>query len=618
MTYLIRRGSTWHFRFRLPDDLRGREAPARLPARLQKLVNGKTKRFKHELTESLRTRENSAARARGGVLIADSELLVTEARRFLSEGAPATLPPDVIEFLAERRVHEMLATDDRLRSKGLGLDLTPIRSAALASLAISPDAAGTTTDRPSRPGMTLDDLDLLRFATDRVAESLRLGVALRQAPEWVKAEVDRALDERGASLEPDSDERRDVEVSFLAATQRAIQSIQSRNSGSFTPTPAPPADPSDRLGPLLSQAFAAWQRGTLLPGMKAPRARTAQEAEFSVRRFTELYGDVRIGAITRDQARGFLDAMWRLPTRLPADIERLRLPAILARGDIAKYPRRAVGTLVKHITLLTAIVGKAGDANDLAFNGSRWSNPFDGLKPKVQEERERESFSTDELTRLFATPIYVDNDRPVGGAGEASFWLPVLGLLTGARLGELAQLRLADVRRDGPDEPLNLDINQEGEGRYLKTKSSRRKVPVHPALMDIGFVDYVTARRREAPGDIALLFPGLATRGGRQPGAQWSKWFGRWRKDKAGLVTEASARKDFHSFRHTFKDLCRTAKIPEDVHDALTGHAGGGVGRGYGSGVPLTVLAEAIGRLEVPRAISGLRWNGTIGQASRG
>ena len=43
--------------------------------------------------------------------------------------------------------------------------------------------------------------------------------------------------------------------------------------------------------------------------------------------------------------------------------------------------------------------------------------------------------------------------------------------------------------------------------------------------------------------------------------------------------------------------MCREAAIEEEVHDALTGHAGGGVGRRYGNaGVPLAVLSEAVAR----------------------
>ena len=61
------------------------------------------------------------------------------------------------------------------------------------------------------------------------------------------------------------------------------------------------------------------------------------------------------------------------------------------------------------------------------------------------------------------------------------------------------------------------------------------------------------------------------------------------------------AMKDFHSFRHGFKDACRAARIGEEGHDALTGHTGGGIGRDYGdNGVPLDVKADAIKAITFP------------------
>ena len=64
----------------------------------------------------------------------------------------------------------------------------------------------------------------------------------------------------------------------------------------------------------------------------------------------------------------------------------------------------------------------------------------------------------------------------------------------------------------------------------------------------------------------------------------------------------------FHSFRHTFKRMCRDAKIGEELHDALTGHSGGGVGRGYGAGFGLKPLAGALASIDVPEAVKGLDW----------
>lgn len=76
-----------------------------------------------------------------------------------------------------------------------------------------------------------------------------------------------------------------------------------------------------------------------------------------------------------------------------------------------------------------------------------------------------------------------------------------------------------------------------------------------------------------------------------------------------GTVGIGESRKVFHSFRHTFKRLTRDAGIPEEMHDALTGHGDdkGSVGRRYGRGVSLPVLAARTREIQAPEAINGLR-----------
>jgi integrase len=68
--------------------------------------------------------------------------------------------------------------------------------------------------------------------------------------------------------------------------------------------------------------------------------------------------------------------------------------------------------------------------------------------------------------------------------------------------------------------------------------------------------------------------------------------------------------KTFHSFRHTFKRACREAGLSEEIHHALTGHSGGGVGRAYGRerradgsldrGISLSRLEAEINRISYP------------------
>ncbi len=187
-------------------------------------------------------------------------------------------------------------------------------------------------------------------------------------------------------------------------------------------------------------------------------------------------------------------------------------------------------------------------------------------------------------------PIYATGDRPRGGAGDAARWLPLLALFTGARLEELGTLRATDVQVDGDIDIL--DINTLDEGKRLKTKSSRRKVPIHAELVRLGFLVYVEARRKSGAG--ALLFPDLKADSKGVMTGNWSKWWGRY--VRANGITDP--RKVFHSFRHTFKTECRAVGMGREFHDAITGHSSGGVGERYGERYPVPVLAREIAKVK--------------------
>ena len=171
---------------------------------------------------------------------------------------------------------------------------------------------------------------------------------------------------------------------------------------------------------------------------------------------------------------------------------------------------------------------------------------------------------------------------------DHEYFLPLLGLYTGARLEEIGQSLVKDIKQERGVH--YLDINGDGPGKQLKTRSSWRKVPLHPKLVELGFLDYVQDLRERGQ---ERLFPKLRRGSKGQWTSSFSKRFGRI-LDQVGI---ADSRKGFHSFRHTFKEACRRAVVAEEVHDALTGHSGGGVGRTYGA-VPLEAMAEAIEKVE--------------------
>lgn len=210
--------------------------------------------------------------------------------------------------------------------------------------------------------------------------------------------------------------------------------------------------------------------------------------------------------------------------------------------------------------------------------------------PSGDEEEDRAPFSAEDLRALFTSEIYTRGARPIGGSGEASFWLPLLSLWTGARLDELGQLDAVDVREEQGGWFFDI-IHAPAKERRTKGKKSRR-APLHPELIRCGFLEYVKGIREAGH---VKLFPGLSSGKGRQVTASFSQWFGRHLRR---VVKIADPDKVFHSFRHTFRDAWRECLLPEDVGDAIVGHKNPSIGRRYGGPLyPLRPMYEFIGRL---------------------
>lgn len=226
------------------------------------------------------------------------------------------------------------------------------------------------------------------------------------------------------------------------------------------------------------------------------------------------------------------------------------------------------------------------------------SNPTTGViveHPKFQPKIDR-PFTDTELAVIFATPIFTQQERSRGCAGEAGFWLPLIALFTGARLEELGGLLADDIKQIEGYWSFNIDVN---ELRRVKSEGSRRTIPIHPKLIELGLLDYRQAivenrarelaprakqgKHRQTDKGYAILFPELPDRkklgDAKQITASFSKWFNRYLDDVAQIDQKG---KNFHSFRHTLVTRLRSCTT-DALRRAITGHESGSVEDGYGS-----------------------------------
>jgi integrase len=323
--------------------------------------------------------------------------------------------------------------------------------------------------------------------------------------------------------------------------------------------------------PPLTEILEKWKTE------RKPSSKTAHERTTAVRRFTEVCGDLPVDAITTASVRTFKDTLLMLPAGMKRELRRKTVPQIIAATKGRDVPKLSAETTNKQLGEIKALLSWCRKNGYVETNVAAHMSV-----PKSKNASGGLPYSGEEMNLLLAG---LQEHRE---SASSKLWLPLLAAFTGARLEELGQLRAADVRqRDGIH---YVSINDEGEGNSLKNRSSQREVPVHPELVRCGFLDHVAKRRSEGGG---RLFPDLRRGSHGKLTAKFSQW---WTKRGDELGVRVPRKKVFHSFRHSFKEACRNAEVGEEIHDALTGHSGGGVGRTYG-GVPLRVKAREIAKV---------------------
>ncbi len=565
--HLLKRGTTYHYRRKVPVDLLGHYAPAR------------------EITFSLRTKDlrEAVKNARREAVRLDEEFAKI---RGMAKAEVRSVVSDVeIERVVQTYLHEVLGADEAKRFQGshdAGLHAT-LRSEVLAN---GGRANFSEADAERLHGMSEREFAKQQQTVALVGEAARSALA-RGDTSIVDGEMDDLLLVHGLKVAPGSEAWRKVAVGLLKATVQAMDLLKQREQGDVVETPpapgiSPTADNLDADDLTVSALWKKYAAERQLP------QKTLSDFGTYVRRFNEVNGNLLVSKVAKAHVRRFKDAMLKMPSNPLTKQRAMTVPQLLeAVGDNPNVPRLSARTVNdKALGAIGAIFGYAvreGYRDDNPVSGIRADGPRD-TEPKVLP------FSTVDLKTIFGSPVFTQGKRPVGGGGAAAKWLPLLALFTGARLEELGKLELKDIGCEAGVDYLLLR-------GAVKNIGSRRKVPIHPELKRLGFTTYVEAGRQA--GD-HFLFPDLKSKRDKRT-ASFSTWWGR-HLNRIGITDK---RKVFHSFRHTVKRQLRNARVDTALMNALQGHAVTDVAGMYGRdeeglGFALPVLAEAMEQLAYP------------------
>lgn len=200
--------------------------------------------------------------------------------------------------------------------------------------------------------------------------------------------------------------------------------------------------------------------------------------------------------------------------------------------------------------------------------------------PKVAKLRDK-WFSKSEIIAILSASSSVSRGK---NEPEQRFamkrWVPWLCAYSGARVGEIVQLRKKDFRREEGSWVFTITP----EAGRVKGKE-QREVPLHTDLVAQGFADFLDA----APEGPLFMWSGDNR--------------GAWRNAKNRLtefvrqVVEDPTVSPNHAWRHTFKTIGSEAGIQDKVLDAICGHAPRTIGEAYGG---VTLPAKVLGISKFP------------------
>jgi integrase len=195
-------------------------------------------------------------------------------------------------------------------------------------------------------------------------------------------------------------------------------------------------------------------------------------------------------------------------------------------------------------------------------------NVWNGIDISVKATKRRRPWSEEELNTLFSQPLFAQKLLPRNkkAGGWAAYWVPLIAVFSGARVSEICQLTVDDIDTNASNPTIK--IRSRSEDQRLKTINAERDIPIHPQLIELGFLDYVEQIKK---GPVAnSLWPDLPKRNERS-GGYFSQWFGEYLK-----TLQLNGEVDFHSFRHTVRTQLVLKDVSEIAIDRLLGHSHAG------------------------------------------
>lgn len=267
----------------------------------------------------------------------------------------------------------------------------------------------------------------------------------------------------------------------------------------------------------------------------------------------EVMGDPKLVKVERNYLRDYESLLRSIPAR--CDLAKIRkkfndIHEFIVKAKENGDPLMSDNTVRKYMRVI--------------FEAFRWADregifiksPANQFFAPVEKEKMDQDFKADftdeDWHAIFNRPWFeretVDRNRERRFHHYRAFhyWLPLIGFFTGARINELCQFYLDDIKQDATGFYF-FEIKKRAYRSVTENDKFTKKIPLHPTLIKLGLIRYYEALKK---ADHARLFPELPYHSIKGYGDKASDWFNRSLL-KVQLGFTKGSKKSFHSFCHT-------------------------------------------------------------------
>lgn len=312
----------------------------------------------------------------------------------------------------------------------------------------------------------------------------------------------------------------------------------------------------------------------------------------SINLFIQLTGTKKVNSIDKSKAFAFKSELQDLP-------KNYHLFETIEDAKKAGGEKLTITTMNKHLNYSSGFIEWC--KNNGFYHGE---NPFSGIKIKDRQKDidKRHPYNDEQLKKIFSGSIYYGcksrgrrNSTGTLIVRDDKYWIPLIALFTGARMNEICQMDIKDIESEVHEgkEIYYFHFTDEADDKKLKNSGSKRKVPIHKELIDLGFLDYIKFAKKKK---YSKVFPNLIL---DKTTNSYSKLWGKKYAQYAEACDANIAKTSFHSFRHNVIDVFRNnSNLSTIDYASITGHKVTDAIASYGSTKKIPALKGIVDLLE--------------------